>query len=517
MFREIVMNNESTTTGYTWQPITDLPEDWPSLSNPELASLARVWSEQRAQLSMSRSVREFNERLLREWSIETGIIERLYTIDRGVTTLLIQQGLDATLIPHGTTDKPPTEIVRIIKDHRYALEGIFDFVKGNQLLTTSYIRQLHQVITRSQEYVDGVDQFGNLTRRKLTKGNWKKLPNNPTRPDGFIHEYCPPLNVAQEMDRLILLHREHQEKNIPPEVGAAWLHHRFTQIHPFEDGNGRVARALATIVFLRAMWFPLVINRDQRSDYINSLEYADNGDLKPLVGLFAQIAKRSFVKALELSEDVLQSTNALPDVVSGILDVYQSRRRFVEKTYQRVEFVAEQLVNEACDVLKEVTDEIRQQFSSASIEAPPILKVDQNNDESEYYYTIQIVKIAKDLDYWANVSRRRLWVRLHIIDRFARQKAQIIFSFHYLGKTNRGVMVCVGFIDFPETKPIAHRDTIEEEEQNDTLAIETHRVSDEPFYLSYSDESRISELRADFREWIKTAVAVGLAEWVQRS
>ena len=43
-----------------------------------------------------------------------------------------------------------------------------------------------------------------------------------------------------------------------PEVEAAWLHHRFGQIHPFQDGNGRVARALATMIFLRAGFVPLV-------------------------------------------------------------------------------------------------------------------------------------------------------------------------------------------------------------------------------------------------------------------
>jgi len=32
--------------------------------------------------------------------IETGIIERLYTWDRGVTEILIEQGIDATLIAH---------------------------------------------------------------------------------------------------------------------------------------------------------------------------------------------------------------------------------------------------------------------------------------------------------------------------------------------------------------------------------------------------------------------------------
>jgi len=93
------------------------------------------------------------------------------------------------------------------------------------------------------------------------------------------------------MDRLIAMHKEHQQKDIPPEIEAAWLHHRFAQIHPFQDGNGRVVRALASLVFLRAGWFPLVVNRDERVEYIESLEKADQGDFASLVNLFAMIQK----------------------------------------------------------------------------------------------------------------------------------------------------------------------------------------------------------------------------------
>jgi len=95
---------------HKWQPITDLPGNWPSLKNPEIDSLARAWTTQYDQLKEEKTVKVFNERLLREWSIETGIIERLYTIDRGVTQLLIEQGIDAALIPHGATDRPVSEV-----------------------------------------------------------------------------------------------------------------------------------------------------------------------------------------------------------------------------------------------------------------------------------------------------------------------------------------------------------------------------------------------------------------------
>ena len=98
------------------------------------------------------------------------------------------------------------------------------------------------------------------------------------------------------MDRLLAMHLEHRE--VPPEIEGAWLHHRFVQIHPFQDGNGRVARALATLVMIRKGWLPLVVTDSGRADYIGALEMADEGDLQPLVRLFARIQRRAFEGAL---------------------------------------------------------------------------------------------------------------------------------------------------------------------------------------------------------------------------
>ncbi len=498
---------DKTQIGYEWKPISDLPKDWENLKNPELYSLANVWKQHQAQLKESRSVQGFNERLAREWSIETGILERLYTIDRGITLLLIEQGLDASLIPHGTTNMPAEELIKVVKDHRDALEGLFDFVGSRRELSVNYIGQLHQAITRSQNYVEGVDQFGNPAHIRLEHGQWKKQPNNPTRPDGSIHEYCPPIHVQSEMDNLVKFFNAHED--MPPEINAAWLHHRFTQIHPFQDGNGRVARALATIVFLRAGWFPLVVSNDQRGEYISALEFADNGDLNPLVILFGQNAKRAFSRALELSEDVLQGEKALPAVVDNIVDFYQSRRQETEKSFQGVESLAMDLVGVAESMLTDISSILQKRF--AQISTPPLLRIAKSKQYNEFYYTMQIVEIAKELDYWANVSRKRMWIRLHLFDQFSEQKAQIVFSFHYLGKVNRGVMVSTGFIFFPENKP----DLMDEDNVEPQFG-DTHRICNEPFYFSYRDIDRNGDLKERYRKWLNDCLTVGLAEWAKR-
>ncbi|MCY4233755.1 MAG: Fic family protein [Bacteroidetes bacterium] len=136
--------------------------------------------------------------------------------------------------------------IAMIHDQQDALEFVFSFVKHERQLSTSFIKELHSLFTKHQKTTDGREQFGNIIRIQIESGKYKTLPTNPTRPDGQLHEYCPPEHVDSEMDRLIQMHVDHMDKNVSPEIEAAWLHHRFVQINPFTDGNGRVALTLAT-------------------------------------------------------------------------------------------------------------------------------------------------------------------------------------------------------------------------------------------------------------------------------
>ena len=111
---------------YKWKPIEDLPANWHKIASTDLNSLAAIWIEQAEKLKESESLKRFNDHLRRQWAIETGIIENLYSIDRGITQLLIEKGIEASLIPHGATDKPKELVISLIKNQEEALEGIFD-------------------------------------------------------------------------------------------------------------------------------------------------------------------------------------------------------------------------------------------------------------------------------------------------------------------------------------------------------------------------------------------------------
>ena len=70
------------------------------------------------------------------------------------------------------------------------------------------------------------------------------------------------------------------------------------QLHPFQDGNGRVTSALVTRHLVQHDHLPIVVTRDDRGDYIDALEAADDGNLTPLVDFTARQHRRSILQAM---------------------------------------------------------------------------------------------------------------------------------------------------------------------------------------------------------------------------
>ena len=73
---------------------------------------------------------------------------------------------------------------------------------------------------------------------------------------------------------------------------AAWPHHGFVQFHPFSNGNGHVTRALVAWHLVQHDYLPIVVTRDDRNNYIDTLEAADSGDLDPVVIFAAHLHRR---------------------------------------------------------------------------------------------------------------------------------------------------------------------------------------------------------------------------------
>lgn len=477
-----------------WRPITDYETDPALLADKELRALSGVWIDRRAILGESRSVAEFTERLKREWAIETGLIERLYTLDRGITELMIEHGIEATLIPHHAADQLPAQVAAMIGDQRDAIESIFSLVKGERPLSTGYVRELHGLFTRNQKFAEARDQFGNDIQIPLIRGDYKKQSNNPTRPDGSLHQYCPPEHVAAEMDQLLALHLAHQDKGVTPEVEAAWLHHRFAQIHPFQDGNGRVARALATLVFVKADWLPLVTRDSDRKDYISALEAADRGDLQPLVAFFAKRQRAGFVQAIGIARDIEQATR-VDARIDSIKRRLAMRRDTLEREWKAAVATAERMHGFTRKRLKEVMASLADAMEGHGFRF--IVQTANDGGPHSHYFHREIVGTAGKLGYYANMRHYRSWVRL-----VARNgnRGNILISFHCIGHEFQGVLACSG--------------TWFLQAQTDEGGYETGgetALSDEVFQINYKES--VEDVRSRFKDWLERVLARGLALW----
>ena len=487
----------------TYQRIKPFP-DLDTYQFPELRALTSVWLEKKSKLEDDGAYKEFIKKLQREWAIETGIIERLYTWDRGVTEILIEQGIESSTISHrgGLSQHDAEHIQAIINDHLGIVEGLFGYIKGDVPLTEHFIRGLQAQFTAHQDYTEAVTEQGNLVKVRLNKGEYKTLPNNPRRPDGAIHSYCPPALTKEEMENLISMYRNAEPK-YNPEVKAAWLHHRFTQVHPFQDGNGRVARALASLVFLREGLFPLVVRESDRKEYIGALESADDGDMTPLVFFFAKRQRESVLKALGLEQQVQQSKYA-DQIIHSALEILKAKFTKEKQSVSKVYEHADKLFSIVDSKFKTLVTSLDRQLRAVT----PPQKLSHhpyhartnsayNNSPQRHYFQKEIVDVANQFDYFANFEQHRSWVRVTLT---TDQEFDYVVSFHGYGPGDSGILAASAFTYIKVPR-----------EGGGTEQVNLHRAATDLFQFNYVESYESTAKRFD--EWLESSTAIALAEW----
>ena len=478
-----------------WNPdtgIAELDADPRTLSASEIPGIKAVWADQRTRLRGTSQLSDFTEQLSREWAIETGAIENLYEIERGVTQTLIEHGFQAELLSHGSTNKPREYVLQLLRDQKDALDGVFDFVASKRPLSVSYIKELHAALLRSQNVTDGVDMLGHHVDVPLIKGDWKTQPNYPVR-DGIIYTYCPPEHVASEMDRLVAIHAEQAAQAVPTEVQAAWLHHRFTQIHPFQDGNGRMARAIASLVLVKDGLFPLVVAAANKAAYITALESADAGDIKPLIDMTVKFQIVQFRKASAISEAILaqDDVQALLDGLSKAADKVAADQL---KVLRKVFYLAEELEEDIKSRLEDVAPNITIALQKVSRTSSAL--VTRSTNETDHYFRAQIIENGKlHLHYYVDMNEYRSWVALNI--NWVR-RARLVFAFHGIGRPFNGSLICAPFLDI--------RDTDEEGQVRSALL----PVAEEGFVFFYNESS--DRLLSRFRPWRESVIKIAIKE-----
>lgn len=168
-----------------------------------------------------------------------------------------------------------------------------------QPLTQNFIRQLHKVLLREDYTVYRNFPGGVTTGYVIHAGQYKTRPNSVVTRYGDRFEYASPEETPALMTDLVEWYNEAEAsgKYSPVEL-AALFHYRYIRIHPFEDGNGRIARLLVNYILARHDWPMIVVRSRTKQDYLEALHQSDIeiGDI-PSDGAHATIQQiRKFLR-----------------------------------------------------------------------------------------------------------------------------------------------------------------------------------------------------------------------------
>lgn len=477
-----------------WRPI-EFDSNWNNVNTERFDNILPSWKKRRVQLiKYPEQYKRFIDQLKRKQAIDTGIIERMYDLKRGITETFIKEGFVDSYLQHGDTDITSSLLMDYLKDNFEAIDFIFEFVKNSGPLTVWHIKELHGLITRHQDTTDAIDQFGNHIKVAMLKGQFKQLPNNPMR-DGILYNYCPPEQVDSEMDRLVsIFNNDLKDSHIL--VRAAFLHHAFVQIHPFQDGNGRIARLLASFVLIKADMFPLSIDRDERTKYIDALENADAHEYQPLVDIFANNQISSIERALNW-KTVEENTGY--ENVLNMLNIKLSNYRAIEAEQQDKRILANM-----ASVFNVVKNQMT--YFKNDLEHKLSAKIDVDfchpDGTETYYYARQIVEYAKKFDYYVNLSLHKCWGRMFIeIDKT--KKYRLVVSLHHYGYDNStfaiGAFLSKVILESSDDRPSG-----EPRREYADIALGVPP-------LTMSSDKEVSELASSINQQVKISVMAALA------
>lgn len=164
-----------------------------------------------------------------------------------------------------------------MKASQVGVEMVKEVVQDKSLhLTQNFIRQLHKVLLREDYTVYYHLPGGGKSSYTIHAGQYKTRPNSVITRYGDCFEYASPEETPLLMTELIdWYNAAEQEGRLSPVELAALFHYRYIRIHPFEDGNGRIARLMVNYILARHGWPMIVIRNRKKSEYLEALHRAD--------------------------------------------------------------------------------------------------------------------------------------------------------------------------------------------------------------------------------------------------
>ena len=296
------------------------------------------------------------QKLRLDWNYNSNAIEG-NTFTFGETTALIMEGI--------TAKGKPLKDALDIKGHNEAIDFMLDMIYDERTLNEADIRSLHKLVLGDNFKKSAKTLDGKPTTKLIKSGQYKTEPNHVETSTGEIHYYATPEDTPVKMQELISWYNKVEElKGFNPLVLAAIFHHKFVEIHPFDDGNGRMTRILTNFILMKYGYPVSVIKQENKNEYYSALSQADNGEIIPIIEFISDTVKHSigiYFKAIngdDINEpDDLDKEIALFRKEFGVKSVIKKRKKDVS---------CEEIVFELFAPLKLKLDNFTDLFSSYS-------------------------------------------------------------------------------------------------------------------------------------------------------
>jgi Fic family protein len=249
--------------------LTALQAEWQALQPLQAEHQDRLWRKFRL-----------------EWNYHSNHIEG-NTLTYGETELL--------LLHDRTTGNHSHREYLEMKAHDVGIEHVRSLAADSErIITEADIRDLNKIILKEPFWKAAETADGQATRKQIIPGEYKTSPNNVRTASGEMFYFASVEDTQPKMQALAAwLRQELETPTLHPVALATKLHHEFVLIHPFDDGNGRVARLLVNYVLLRNGYLPVIVRSEDKANYLTALRLADAGDMSPLLIYLARLAEWS--------------------------------------------------------------------------------------------------------------------------------------------------------------------------------------------------------------------------------
>jgi len=235
------------------------------------------------------------EKFRLDWTYHSNALEG-NPLTLSETSFFVREGL--------TSKGKPLSAYLEARNHIVALDYVESVVREQTPLTEHLIRQYHTMLF---DKIDRISLGSGAEKQEtpIQGGQYKQQNNHVVRLDGRLLQFADWLQVPGEMERLMAWYAANANSLHAIEL-AAQFHHRFVSIHPFLDGNGRVARLLMNTLLMQRGYTPAIIPVEEKKQYLEALQSADDGSYDLVHGFIeAQVSK-----TLRLTIDVLEGREA---------------------------------------------------------------------------------------------------------------------------------------------------------------------------------------------------------------